>query len=347
MTIAALNSTHVLRSKILKWMCFCLSFVAAAFTYFNVFINNFLVLGILEGVFAVYCFFIYITVSSKKVRLWQSLSICLFLALLVVFGSYLAAMKNALFVWMLVLPIAYYLLMGVRWGASLSCLTIVLEGIVLFSKPDLFPFAALNLGLNLSLGYLLIWVLAHVFESSRENSYKQLQNLALLDPLTGTGNRLAMNHIFETELVNKLGLYTLVMDLDFFKRVNDVYGHAVGDKVLVAVTQILRDALPDAHVFRIGGEEFAIFIYDCSFDEAKCSAQMIRSSIEAHPFLIDDQTIALTVSVGVAQYKSGETLKYTIKAADDRLYEAKRNGRNQVVMPPEDVVMLSDLKKIS
>lgn len=343
MTIAALNSTHVLRSKILKWMCFCLSFVAAAFSYFNVFINNFLVLGLLESVFALYCFYIYITISSEQVKLWQSLSICLFLAFLVVFGSHLAPMKNALFVWLLVLPVAFYLLMGVRWGAILSCLSLVLEAIVLSSK----PFAALNLGLNLALAYLLIWVLAHVFESSRENSYKQLQNLALLDPLTGTGNRLAMNHIFETKLINKLGLYTLVMDLDFFKRVNDVYGHAVGDKVLVAVTQIIKDKLPYAHVFRIGGEEFAIFVHGCSFDEAKYSAQMIRSSIEEHQFLIDDQMIALTVSVGVAQYKSGETLKYTIKAADDRLYEAKRNGRNQVVMPPEDVVMLSDLKKIS
>ncbi|MFY8328271.1 GGDEF domain-containing protein [Pseudoalteromonas sp. ZZD1] len=336
MDITALNSTQVLRTKVLKWMCLCLASLSAVFTYFNIFINDFIVLGVLEAAFSVYCFSVFVLISRTKLKLWQPLSICACVSILVVLGSYLSKMNHALFVWMLALPVLYYLLLGTFWGVVLSASLLLSEGIALWAKNDISPFLTLNLFLNLSFSYVAIWVVAHVFENSRESSYKRLQNLALLDPLTGVGNRLAMNQYFEIELQNKLGLFTMILDLDFFKQVNDKYGHAVGDRVLVAVTQLLNDNLPQGKVFRIGGEEFAIFSPSTTREYAQNYAQQIRRSLEAHEFIIEGYSISITVSIGVVKYQPGDSLKQTIKAADKQLYQAKHNGRNQVMVDTLD-----------
>lgn len=332
MDITALNSTQMLRTKVLKWMCLCLAAFSSTFTYFNIFINNFIVLGILEGVFAVYCISVFIYISKRQLALWQPLSICTCITVLVVLGSYLSMMKHALFVWMLALPVLYYLLLGVRWGFVLAGLLLVLECSALWAKKDILPFATLNLFLNLSLSYVAIWVVAHVFENSRENSYKRIEGLALLDPLTGVGNRLAMNQFFENELRDKYGLFIMILDLDFFKRVNDEFGHTVGDKVLVEVTHLMREKLPLTKIFRIGGEEFAILSTHSSRNSAFNDAELLRNSFASHKFLIDEHSITITASIGVVEFKPDSSLKQSIKAADDKLYEAKRNGRNQVVI---------------
>ncbi|MCQ8878518.1 GGDEF domain-containing protein [Pseudoalteromonas shioyasakiensis] len=332
MDITALNSTLLLRTKVLKWMCLCLAILSAAFTYFNIFINDFIVLGVLEGMFAAYCLAVFICISKTRLQSWQPLSICLCITFLVVLGSYLSAMKHALFVWMLALPVLYYLLLGARWGIILSATLLISEFIALWAKNDILPFATINLTLNLSLSYIAIWVVAHVFENSREDSYTRLHNLAVLDPLTGVGNRLAMNQFFEIELQDKHGLFTMILDLDFFKHVNDKYGHAVGDRVLIAVTELLKSKLTKGKVFRIGGEEFAILAPSSSLTCATNTAQLLCSSLAAHEFIIEGHKISLTVSIGVAKYQPGQTLKQTIKTADEKLYQAKRNGRNQVVI---------------
>ncbi|MGS0535541.1 GGDEF domain-containing protein [Pseudoalteromonas sp. SaAl2] len=334
MDISAFNSTRVLRTKVLKWVCLCLAILSTVFTYFNVFINDFIVLGALEGVFAIYCTSIFIYISKKQLALWQPLSICICITVLVVLGSYLSMMKHALFVWMLTLPVLYYLLLGAPWGCVLSGLLLLLECTALWAKKDILPFATLNLFLNLSLSYVAIWVVAHVFENSRENSYKRLEGLALLDPLTRVGNRLAMNQFFESELTNKHGLVTMILDLDFFKRINDKFGHAVGDKVLIEVTHLMCEKLPLTKIFRIGGEEFAIFSPNSSLQLAANEAELLCSSIAAHQFLIEGHSISLTASIGVAEFQAQSSLKQLIRAADDRLYQAKRNGRNQVVIEP-------------
>ncbi|MBB1411451.1 GGDEF domain-containing protein [Pseudoalteromonas sp. SG44-17] len=330
MDIAALDSAQVLRENLLKWICFCFGILASVFTYFNLFINDFYSLGILEGVFAIYCFYTFNYARTRKFQTWQPLLLCLCIMLLVILGTYLAVVKSGLFVWTFTLPILFYLLLGCKCGFYLSLLLVCVQTAVFISKPSLAPFSELNLYLNMSFSYVIVWVTAHIFEASRAQFSERLENLALLDPLTNTGNRLAMNHYFEVELVDKINLFIMVLDLDYFKKVNDEFGHDVGDQVLVEIATILRETLNKGRVFRTGGEEFALFIPDSNQQESYQIAENIRVGLQSTAINVGAREIILTASIGLAAYRDGDSLKQAIKAADEQLYYAKKHGRNNV-----------------
>lgn len=332
MDITALNSTFILRGKLLKWMCVCLGMLALVFAAFNLFYNNSIILGSLELLFSIYCFYVFLYSRKFVYKAWQPLSICLFISLLVIIGCYLASMRNGLFVWALALPILYYLLLGRRLGFSLSFLLVIVLCIIFSIKTEWSAYSAVNLTLNMVLCYISIWAVSHVFESTRAEFSKRLESLAMLDPLTNIGNRLAMNHYFETQLYDKKTLYTLLVDLDYFKNINDQFGHEVGDKVLIEVANILQSQLTEGRAFRIGGEEFALFITTTSALKANEIAQSIKKVIADTPINISDKEIRLTASIGAVHYTQGQTLAQAIKAADEQLYQAKHNGRNQVAM---------------
>jgi diguanylate cyclase (GGDEF)-like protein len=124
----------------------------------------------------------------------------------------------------------------------------------------------------------------------------------------------------------------LLLDLDRFKRINDTFGHHVGDQVLVKFCAVAMAALrPDDLFGRLGGEEFASLLPDTSLDEGLAVAERIRSSFEATTLEAGANTLAVTVSVGVEMsIDPSPNLADIIKAADRALYRAKANGRNRV-----------------
>ncbi|CAM3792985.1 MULTISPECIES: GGDEF domain-containing protein [Pseudoalteromonas] len=345
MDIAAIDSVKVLRENLLKWVCFCFGILASIFTYFNLFVNDFYPLGVLEGIFAVYCFYTFHYARTRKIHTWQPLVLCLCITLLVTLGTYLAAMKNGLFVWSFTLPVLYYLLLGCKHGFYLSLLLACVQTSVFISKPSLAPFSDLNLSLNMSFSYVGIWVIAHIFEASRAQFAQRLENLALYDPLTKTGNRLAMNHYFEVELENKTNLFTMLLDLDYFKKVNDQFGHDVGDQVLVKVASILKEVVNKGRVFRVGGEEFALFIPNSSQQESYQLAEKIRVTLQDCVINVGDREIRLTASIGLAAYRNNDTLKQQLKATDKQLYQAKKGGRNNV--SAEQIHYSTNLEQVS
>ncbi|NHH90498.1 GGDEF domain-containing protein [Pseudoalteromonas sp. MB47] len=331
MDIGALRGTQALRNNVLKWMGFCLGVLAGVFAVFNLFINDFVVLGALEVVFASFCFYIFFYTRKRNAQLWQSLTLCLFLSLLITLGTYLSSIKSLLFIWTCSLPVLFYLLLGKQYGQVLSLMVALLQALILFSKTSLEPLNSINFLLNFSFAYICIWAVSHTFENSRAEYGQRLENLALLDPLTGAGNRLAMTHYFEVELKNKNGLFILMLDLDYFKNINDQYGHDVGDRILIEVTSFFRQRISKGYVFRIGGEEFAIFLPSSDPRSAYEFADMLREHLSTTIHNIDEQVINLTISIGVACYMPNQTLKNFIKRADDALYQAKQQGRNKVV----------------
>ena len=122
-----------------------------------------------------------------------------------------------------------------------------------------------------------------------------------------------------------------MLDIDRFKRVNDCHGHAVGDDVLREIAQILQGQCRDVDLLcRHGGEEFALALPQTSLPEAVASCERIRMAIARHDWTRIAPALNLTVSVGVAQYRPGETAEALIARADARLYAAKRNGRDRV-----------------
>lgn len=169
------------------------------------------------------------------------------------------------------------------------------------------------------------------------NKQKNLENIAMMDGLTGLYNHRLVLELLEKELYRstrkETSLVFAMIDIDYFKSVNDEYGHQVGDKVLKNVgNKILENVRTGDIVGRYGGEEFSIVLPGCSEDEAKIISERIRNLIEENIIVIDQQEIKVTVSIGTF-YKGkrcelkGEEI---VRRADELLYQAKRNGRNRV-----------------
>lgn len=158
---------------------------------------------------------------------------------------------------------------------------------------------------------------------------------AQIDPLTGIHNRLAMNGSIEREIQRsrrqKQPLALMVLDLDHFKRVNDTYGHATGDRVLVETSKIISEGqrLSD-QLFRFGGEEFVMLLPDTSIESARHVADRIREQIQSVCIESPLGDIRCTISIGISEYQEGDCKDLLFERADSALYQAKSNGRNCV-----------------
>ncbi|MEC4813544.1 MAG: diguanylate cyclase, partial [Scytonema sp. PMC 1069.18] len=166
---------------------------------------------------------------------------------------------------------------------------------------------------------------------------QELERLATTDPLTGVLNRRHLFTLVEQEL-NRAQRYDsifsiLILDIDHFKKINDTYGHAVGDQILKVMAQTVLNSLRKVDFFgRFGGEEFVAFLPETNIDAAIMVAERIRDRVKAIALPVQEQLVSMTVSIGVAHYQLGdETVDVIIQRADKALYQAKHQGRNRVV----------------
>jgi diguanylate cyclase (GGDEF)-like protein len=172
-------------------------------------------------------------------------------------------------------------------------------------------------------------------ELSRE--HQALQDLSVRDPLTGLYNHREFFRLLAEELERarryRHSLSLLMLDLDFFKRINDTYGHQAGDHALTTVTGLVVGELRRVdEIARYGGEEFAVILPETPGSEAMALADRIRQVVAAKPLAISKtEEVCLTVSIGLAVYaEDAETVDDLVKKADDALYRAKKEGRNRV-----------------
>ena len=171
-----------------------------------------------------------------------------------------------------------------------------------------------------------------------EEHNKKLLDLASKDPLTGLDNRRVFNRSLETELDRiaryDQGFSLLIVDVDYFKKVNDTHGHPAGDAVLKELAIRMQRAMREADlVARLGGEEFGAILPCTTPTGARVAAERLRAAIEIVPFDIGQQHIDCTVSIGgvsIAPTSDVRGADEVIELADKALYEAKKNGRNQV-----------------
>lgn len=179
---------------------------------------------------------------------------------------------------------------------------------------------------------------AKLIESTMADN-RRLEQLAATDPLTDVLNRRALTDrlLGEMERVRRYEttVSILLIDLDFFKRVNDTHGHLVGDDVLTEVAELLQRAVRSVDVVaRYGGEEFVIVLPETGAVGAASFAERIRELVEAHPFVqsADGAALRITASIGVATFPSPglQTVEDLLARADQALYRAKAEGRNLV-----------------
>ena len=175
--------------------------------------------------------------------------------------------------------------------------------------------------------FLIIFV--HFIEIQR----KQLQDIALIDPLTGLSNR----NLLESTLARSsdvaqstgMSMSLLTLDFDHFKNINDQYGHHTGDLTLKTAGKIIKQSIRINDVaFRTGGDEFVVLLFNCKLKNGQSIGEKIRTNIEKMS-LIPGMTT--TISIGVAEYNANEDWTDWLQCSDDNMYRAKQSGRNSVI----------------
>jgi diguanylate cyclase (GGDEF)-like protein len=173
--------------------------------------------------------------------------------------------------------------------------------------------------------------------TEQEKMREKLEELAVTDGLTGAFNhkyfKERLVHEFERTKRFKTPLSLIMVDVDCFKNFNDMFGHQLGDEVLVALTKILKDNLRHFDIVaRYGGEEFAVISPNTGGKECFILAERLKKMTECHEILWNDRSLMITISLGIATF-NGTNFKNAnelLKAADDALYKAKSGGKNRL-----------------
>ncbi len=165
-----------------------------------------------------------------------------------------------------------------------------------------------------------------------ERESKNLEILATTDPLTKIYNRMKFGNMMEAEIAKarktKKALSLVAIDIDFFKKINDTYGHQAGDYVLITTVEVIKSKIRGNDIFaRWGGEEFMLLLPGADMDVAVGRAQLICDALAEYDFIEPEQ---VTGSFGVSCFRDEDSIDTFVKRADEALYAAKRNGRNRV-----------------
>ena len=317
----------VLRSKFVVALGVVSTCAISAFAVYR-FLKGDMLLSAIDGtlafLFALITAYTYATQKVDKVRY-----IAIILAFLgTLLAIYTSPDSGGYWVYVTTLAISYLLpsyIYAIR--TSMTLLIIVLGLVILnstHSHINLIPFTVTTLVINF---------FAYLFAYNNEKSQIEIQKLTITDPLTGIGNRRAFNEkvVGVANLYQRLDLPAclLFIDVDSFKQINDQYGHAEGDKVLIAIADCLTATLRKTdHIYRLGGDEFVILVEGTTQEQTSIPAEKVRVNIEKLT-LSCGKTI--TISMGGAEICKQDTGESWTQRADEALYEAKSNGKNKVV----------------
>ncbi|HZF69326.1 MAG TPA: diguanylate cyclase [Sulfuricurvum sp.] len=205
----------------------------------------------------------------------------------------------------------------------------------------------ISVALGLSLVFLSFYLLRKIFhhythaidtyQSQLEIKNRTLSKLSNIDHLTKAHNRRSIERVLSKEL-NRAKRYEkplsiIMIDLDDFKHVNDLYGHNTGDTVLKNTAKIIQGMIRESDYFgRWGGEEFVLIVTETPIEKAAIVAEQIRKAINTHDF---SEPSSVTCSIGIAQMRTGDNATEVVAKADSALYQAKNSGKNKVVLYKE------------
>ncbi|BFM47959.1 GGDEF domain-containing protein [Marinomonas sp. THO17] len=262
-------------------------------------------------------------------------------------GAYLIAsggVNNSGPLWVFVFPAVFFAFCGFKIGMILNLLFVVLMVLMLFAWGHLLQtFYPQAFKSRLIFAYLTTAALSGFYEMARHSSYMKMKGLmekfeheSRLDELTLLPNRRGMGNTLREEYRRILKSQSVssiaVFDIDYFKGVNDSFGHDVGDEVLRHVSQVLRDGIePQDTLSRWGGEEFLLLMPETNEEEAINRLEDLRKRMQSMPYVTSDFCIQITFSVGVCDMAQDRSLTEIIYFADMCLYRAKHQGRNCVV----------------
>lgn len=283
---------------------------------------------LLSAVLVLFCINALLVIAFLRLRGTYFLRGRLFPLLAVVSAAYSTHINgHAGLYWAYPACTALFFLLPLKEAIASNTIFVVIMASVSFLR---FPEAefwriTFSLGLTCLFAMIFAWLVGKL--------QQELTRLATTDPLTGCLNRSQLADILNSQIqireryerVSSL----ILLDLDYFKTINDQWGHLHGDKVLTEIALRLRARLRESdQLFRIGGEEFMMVLPETRQKDADALAHQLLTSISSRPFLDD---IKVTASASVAEVSKGETWSVWLNRADRALYEAKSQGRNRVV----------------
>ena len=261
-------------------------------------------------------------------------SYIIYLTFIVIWGCFASRIESGLLFWTLLLTSIYYFLLGVKLGVKLSAALMIAILALMLWKMQFSTFNP-NIMVNYIASNISLWAISHYYEKHRQISTRSLHRLALMDPLTATYNRLALEQEFARLAEQGSCVHFIALDIDHFKQINDTYGHSAGDMVLRQVARRLQAIAGERWVYRLGGEEFCVLAVDSPQNDVASLAETIRDNIASTPYAVEDVEIFLSTSAGVATSNHAACLASLAREADSMLYQAKAAGRNQVQISTE------------
>lgn len=241
--------------------------------------------------------------------------------------------------WFPIYPLAFFFLAGLRVGAALTIAGAAMMCVTYAFYPSLqdMPRIPLQHFIQLLSAYAMASCTAYLYERLRERHAALLGHEADADALTGLVNRrgaLRVLAALESQARRHIAPFSIALvDLDHFKAINDTYGHPVGDEALRAAAAVLQLPLRSSDTLaRWGGEEFIVLLPHTELAAAMAIAERLRAQLAAYRV---PQLPPITASLGVAQFRSGDTTAQLVQRADAALYRAKELGRNRVEAPAD------------
>ena len=326
-------------------LCIVVLGLTATALILNWYEHNLDLMLVLGGVFlGVVCTFVWLWADESAVYGPSYLM----LGILALLGGYLLLNEGtpdgSLF-WFLIFPPMVMLCLGLKRGGA--AFAAFFSFLVLIMMSPLHVHLAIPMESPVRMRFLVAMLGAFAFSWCMEflryqtqhalgRTMSRLEQDSLTDPLTGLGNRRDFYHYCQWILDTATGrppIFSLaIADIDHFKRINDTYGHEVGDKVLRHVTDVLAGHIRSSdRLYRWGGEEFLVLMPRTGARDARLALERMRRTLEISPYVKDKLSVPFTISIGLYSGVMNPDLASQIAKADQNLYVAKSTGRNKVV----------------
>lgn len=306
---------------VMKFLCICGLSAGIPFGIWHLLRGNPLVFVTLIPAMAVQVLALYLLYRDGFNR-WAALMV----AVVQIAGAvyYIHLVGTSASYWLFASSVANFYLINWKRALPLNIVCCLMAAWLMRDDPEFM--------LRFVINYVLVNLFLFAYTHELEKKTVEVGRLLYRDPLTGTGNRLALDralrHVAEHKERYGTPVTLLMLDLDHFKRVNDEFGHTTGDSLLVLFARTVEQRLRATDsLYRFGGEEFMIIAENTPLEEANVLADAIRKRVAETPF---PPTDGITLSIGLAELQAGESNDSWLTRTDQALYRAKGAGRNRI-----------------
>lgn len=336
------NQSLIQKQIYLKIATITLAISMFFFIILNIFFGSNYSLAALE--FIIFIVDIYLIYTLNKSPEKVTVIFSFLMLILIIFICYFVPLEHYGLIWLLIFPVNSIYLVGKKRGILLSTLLFIFLILFFFYiRPDDIHY---RISINILFSYFVITALSYMYQTTNDNLHKEekslidklnksndiLEHLSTTDKLTGLINRSKIDTIIEYEIDRSkrydIPLSFVIIDIDYFKKVNDTHGHQAGDTILIEFSKLLKEhSRQSDFVSRWGGEEFLAVLPNTAIEDAAKYAEVLRQTVEKNKFSF---SFSNTCSIGISTIKKDDTSHALLERADKALYAAKNSGRNKV-----------------